>query len=220
MRLAAKHESHVNDILYACARKSLTTQNSTSGGGSAASDEHRAVQPAVCHPNDASAVLPTPVGLLPAAPFTDSLLRSPLLLHIPHASTCIPGEALGDFPVDRDTLDAELLQLTDRFTDALYGDGFPPAQIVTADVSRLVVDVERFADDAAEPCAAHGMGAVYVRTSSGAPPPHRRAFIEEHHPEIPIVEIGDRSQKSRTTVGWSLPLERRTAAGSRVRFGL
>jgi N-formylglutamate deformylase len=97
------------------------------------------------------------------------MLRSPLLLHIPHASTCIPDEALGDFVVDRDTLNAELLRLTDRFTDTLYGDGFPSAQIVAADVSRLVVDVERFADDAHEPCAAHGMGAVYVRTSSGAP---------------------------------------------------
>lgn len=97
------------------------------------------------------------------------MLRSPLLLHIPHASTCIPDDAIGDFVVDRDTLDAELLRLTDRFTDALYGDGFPPAQIVAVDVSRLVVDVERFADDAHEPCAAHGMGAVYVRRSSGAP---------------------------------------------------
>ncbi len=123
---------------------------------------------AICHPNNASAVLPTPVGLPSAAPFTGSLLHSPLLLHIPHASTCIPDEAFGDFVVDRDTLDAELLRLTDRYTDVLYGDGFPPAQIVAADVSRLVVDVERFADDAHEPCAAHGMGAVYVRTSSGA----------------------------------------------------
>ena len=97
------------------------------------------------------------------------MLRSPLLLHIPHASTSIPDDAFGDFVVDRDTLDAELLRLTDRYTDTLYGDGFPSAQIVAADVSRLVVDVERFADDAHEPCAAHGMGAVYVRTSSGAP---------------------------------------------------
>jgi len=97
------------------------------------------------------------------------VLRSPLLLHIPHASTYIPDDACGDFVVARDTLDAELLRLTDRCTDALYGDGFPSAQIVAATVSRLVVDVERFADDAHEPCAAHGMGAVYVRTSSGAP---------------------------------------------------
>jgi vitamin B12 transporter len=35
------------------------------------------------------------------------LLRSPLLLHIPHASTCIPDDACGDFVVDRDTLDAQ-----------------------------------------------------------------------------------------------------------------
>jgi N-formylglutamate amidohydrolase len=88
------------------------------------------------------------------------MLHSPLLLHIPHASTCIPDDAFGDFVVDRDTLDAELLRLTDRFTDTLYGDGFPEAQTVMATVSRLVVDVERFADDAHEPCAAHGMGAV------------------------------------------------------------
>jgi hypothetical protein len=52
------------------------------------------------------------------------MLRSALLLHIPHASACVPDEAFGDFVVDRDTLDAELLRLTDRFTDALYGDGF------------------------------------------------------------------------------------------------
>jgi N-formylglutamate amidohydrolase len=84
------------------------------------------------------------------------MLRSPLLPHIPHASARIPDEAFGDFVVDRDTLDAELL----RLTDTLYGDGFPEAQTVMATVSRLVVDVERFADDAHEPCAAHGMGAV------------------------------------------------------------
>ncbi len=104
------------------------------------------------------------------------MLRSPLLLHIPHAATCIPLSEYGDFVVDRATLDAqratldaELLRLTDRYTDALYGDGFPPPQIVAADVSRLVVDVERFSDDSFEPCAAQGMGAVYVRTSTGAP---------------------------------------------------
>ena len=81
-------------------------------------------------------------------PLTVRMLRSPLLLHIPHASTRIPDDTGGEFVVDRDTLDAELLRLTDRFTDTLYGDGFPAAQTVAADVSRLVVDVERFADDA------------------------------------------------------------------------
>jgi hypothetical protein len=76
------------------------------------------VQPAVYHPKDASAILPTPVALRFTAPLTVRVLRSPLLLHIPHASTCIPDDAVGDFVVDRDTLDAELLRLTDRFTDA------------------------------------------------------------------------------------------------------
>jgi N-formylglutamate amidohydrolase len=37
-------------------------------------------------------------------------------------------------------------------------------------VSRLVCDVERFPDDADEPMALRGMGAVYVKTTDGPPP--------------------------------------------------
>ncbi len=106
------------------------------------------------------------------APFdhtTHAPLRSPVLLHVPHASTHIPPDTLIDFVVDRDALNAELLRLTDHFTNELYGAHFPPEQIVASSVSRLVVDVERFADDANEPCSLHGMGAVYVRTSTGMP---------------------------------------------------
>ena len=41
------------------------------------------------------------------------------------------------------------------------------AAVVRAPVSRLVVDVERFTDDAREFAAKVGMGATYVRTSRG-----------------------------------------------------
>ena len=61
-------------------------------------------------------------------------------------------------------------------------------------MSRLVVDPERFADDALEPMAARGMGAVYTATTEGAPlrigaPASRRAdlldrFYEPHHAEL------------------------------------
>ena len=47
--------------------------------------------------------------------------------------------------------------------------GLPSADVVRAEVSRLVVDVERFADDRLERCAAVGMGATYVRTCAGNP---------------------------------------------------
>ena len=40
---------------------------------------------------------------------------------------------------------------------------------LSSPVSRLVVDPERFPDDADEPMASKGMGAVYTRTSDGRP---------------------------------------------------
>jgi N-formylglutamate amidohydrolase len=54
-------------------------------------------------------------------------------------------------------------------------------------VSRLVVDPERFTDDATEPMAAHGLGAVYTRTLTGVPlrnglsPAEREALLETYY---------------------------------------
>jgi N-formylglutamate deformylase len=62
----------------------------------------------------------------------------------------------------------ELLRLTDRNTDELFDLDPAIATSVVYGVSRLVVDPERFTDDAMEPMAAHGMGAVYTSTTDGA----------------------------------------------------
>jgi N-formylglutamate deformylase len=59
-----------------------------------------------------------------------------------------------------------------------------PAARVVFPVSRLVCDVERFANDADEPMALRGMGAVYVKTSDEGPlrehltPAERARLIE------------------------------------------
>jgi N-formylglutamate amidohydrolase len=110
---------------------------------------------------------------------------TPLLVHVPHDATAIPPDAQADFLLSAEELRAECLRLTDRHTAALYTDGLAPADIVRAEVSRLVVDVERFADDAQEPCARVGMGATYVRTSDGRPlralTPERRAELMARH---------------------------------------
>ena len=104
-----------------------------------------------------------------------------ILIHVPHASTHIPPGLRDDFLLTDDELAEELLRMTDRYTDemarAMAASRRPDAgmpqgdavQVVTAPVSRLVCDVERFRDDAAEPMSAVGMGAVYTPTSSGAP---------------------------------------------------
>jgi N-formylglutamate amidohydrolase len=110
---------------------------------------------------------------------------TPLLLHLPHDATAIPPDAQADFLLSAEELRAESLRLTDAHTAALYAEGLPPEDFLRAEVSRLVVDVERFAADAQEPCAKVGMGATYVRTADGRPlralSPERRAELMARH---------------------------------------
>ena len=87
---------------------------------------------------------------------------SPILLHVPHASTFIPSEELPRFyPVD---LADEQLKMTDRYCDEL----FTGYDSVVFPVSRLICDPERFRDDAQEAMSRVGMGSIYIKTSSGA----------------------------------------------------
>ncbi len=110
---------------------------------------------------------------------------TPLLVHLPHDATEIPPDASGDYLVSPAELAREQLRLVDLHTGALYADGLAAEDLLRAEVSRLVVDVERFADDAQERCAKVGMGATYVRTSDGRPlralTPARRAELMERH---------------------------------------
>ena len=90
-----------------------------------------------------------------------------VVLHIPHASRHVPPDVRPTLLLSDQELDAELLRMTDAYTDELFD--LPSARVarVLHPVSRLVVDPERFRDDADEPMAARGMGAVYVRTAQG-----------------------------------------------------
>lgn len=110
---------------------------------------------------------------------------TPLLVHLPHDSTVIPPDERADFLLPDDELARESLRLTDAHTAALYAEGCPPDDVLRAPVSRLVVDVERFADDDREPCARIGMGATYERTCDGRPlrslTPGRRAELMRRH---------------------------------------
>lgn len=112
----------------------------------------------------------------------------PLILHVPHASSIIPDAVLASFVVDKATLDFEHLRLVDWYTDELYLEGHPEHHAVAAPVSRLVVDMERFADDAMETAASVGMGATYTKTTKGdtlreLTPMQREALMAEfYHP--------------------------------------
>lgn len=87
-----------------------------------------------------------------------------VVFHIPHSSHSIPKKMRSQFLLTDEELENELIKMTDRYTEELFTSGFACTK-VCAKVSRLVVDVERFTEDAEEPMSKVGMGAVYTKTS-------------------------------------------------------
>ncbi|MET9872670.1 N-formylglutamate amidohydrolase [Streptomyces sp. NPDC006129] len=98
--------------------------------------------------------------------------HSPVLLHVPHSAREIPRDVRAGIVLD----DTELARELDHITDAHTAEiaelaarlaGITPWRFVNR-LSRLVVDPERFPDEREE-MRAVGMGAVYTRTTHGAP---------------------------------------------------
>ena len=90
-----------------------------------------------------------------------------MLFHIPHDATHIPESVKPQFCLSESELESELLLMTDLHTFDLFCGEIAPSQVVRTEVSRLVIDVERFSDDEREPMASNGMGMVYTRTHDG-----------------------------------------------------
>ena len=116
------------------------------------------------------------------------------VIHIPHAARLIPHDVRRDLLLNDTSLEVELGRLTDHDTDVLFSVPSSEAAPVIYPVSRLVVDPERFVDDAAEVMTSRGMGVVYTRTSDQAPlrggvtPGQRNALLERfyypHHQRL------------------------------------
>jgi N-formylglutamate amidohydrolase len=92
-----------------------------------------------------------------------------LIVHVPHASNFIPQAERAGLVVDDAELRRQQHALVDHRTNELFAPLNPAITIVTAPVSRLVVDVERFRDDRDEAAAKHGMGAVYTHGVNNVP---------------------------------------------------
>lgn len=91
------------------------------------------------------------------------IFMSQIILHIPHSSRHIPF--YDGYVVSKDELDAEILKLTDWYTDELFS--FEMCTNVKADFSRIFCDVERFSDDESEEMAKFGMGMIYTKLDDG-----------------------------------------------------
>jgi len=94
------------------------------------------------------------------------LYRS-IVFHIPHASRIILAKDRQKLVIPDAELDKQILQMTDHYTDELFNLPKGGAKRVLYPVSRLVIDPERFLDDANEPMATQGMGVVYAQTANG-----------------------------------------------------
>jgi N-formylglutamate deformylase len=124
---------------------------------------------------------------------------SPVLLHVPHAGSAIPGWVRERLLLDDAALAAEVAALTDHRTDEIAAAAGGGAWRVVHRLSRFAVDVERFPDER-EQMAAAGMGAVYTRGTSGQrlrddDPEHREALLAAYYrPWAAAVErlVGER----------------------------
>ena len=132
------------------------------------------------------------------------------MAHVPHSSTLIPDADRVRILLDDATLARELLRMTDWHTDRLFS--WAVDHGATAFIhgrSRLLVDPERFADATREPMEEHGQGAVYTRTSDGAPlrdlgPDERQRIIatlfEPYHRALSGLVSAQLDRSGRCTI--------------------
>ena len=122
------------------------------------------------------------------------------VLHIPHSSILIPEARRSAFVLTDDELQQELLTMTDRYTDELFTANSPDVLPVRFPVSRIVLDPERYLDDALEPMSKRGMGVIYTKTSTeevlrAEPTTEERAelvaeFYHPHHKALTAAVQG------------------------------
>lgn len=90
-------------------------------------------------------------------------MKNQLILHIPHSSVIIPCN--NSYSCSQLELEAEILKLTDWYTDELFH-SFDNEMII-AEFSRIFCDPERFTDDSQEIMAQYGMGVLYDKNDDG-----------------------------------------------------
>ena len=112
------------------------------------------------------------------------------VFHIPHSSFEIPAKYLPDFAISLDELHSENIRMTDSYTDELFLDCVTKTdKKIVFPVSRLLVDVERFSEDAREPMSEIGMGMLYrschdlteLRSSNFFGDELKAKYYDHHH---------------------------------------
>ena len=113
-----------------------------------------------------------------------------VLLNIPHSGTNIPEWALDDILISEEDLELLLKFMTDKDVDKIWS-FVPESSKQVADVSRLIVDTERYRNDADEEMASKGMGLYYTHTPGG-----REFRIKNEETYLRCLEIYDEYHSS------------------------
>ena len=91
-----------------------------------------------------------------------------MIFHISHSSIAIPEELRNSILLCEDELAAEILLITDMYTDDLFSyNKATQDKALVFPISRIIVDPERFYDEEKETMASVGMGVIYTKTTSG-----------------------------------------------------
>lgn len=93
--------------------------------------------------------------------------KNNILLNVPHSSVKIPKEFKKSFILNKKDLRLEKKSMADLYTKELFSDLLKKYDSIVMDVSRLVVDIERFADEKKETMSKVGMSATYTKSQHG-----------------------------------------------------
>ncbi len=130
--------------------------------------------------------------------------HTPIIIHVPHASTWIPESEKKYFVTPN--LQHEIKVMTDHFCDDLFDTG---DEQICFPVSRLICDPERFRDDTQERMSRVGMGAVYIKCSDGTklkeiPAKHKewilREYYDTHHAALETAVAKAIAQQGRCLI--------------------
>ncbi|MGN0618146.1 MAG: N-formylglutamate amidohydrolase [Ruminiclostridium sp.] len=91
---------------------------------------------------------------------------NPVICNIPHSGTNIPDWALQDFIIPCEKIREFAEFMADKDVDKLFS-FVPEENRLTAEISRIVVDTERYRNDSDEPMAGLGMGLFYTCDHKG-----------------------------------------------------
>lgn len=94
-------------------------------------------------------------------------IKSSVVWNIPHSSIFLPKEFYGNFLLQGKALLNEAMSMADLYTDELYEEATKDSNSIISEVSRIIVDIERFYIESDEPMSKVGMSAFYTKTQNG-----------------------------------------------------